>query len=133
MFFSLNFQIFLQKNDLFRHFLSFLSIRGNLSGLYRRLVLDVQMPCTGSTNALYLVFKPSERVLGLLQKAKVTKNKSKHLELSNIIRIFVPDKELSIIKFKPTGYDEKTSYDAADGDSLCSERECSGIPEQTEG
>ena len=140
MFFSLNFQIFLQKNDLFRHFLSFLSIRGNLNGLYRRLywmyrrlVLDVQMPCTGSTNALYLVFKPSERVLGLLQKAKVTKNKSKHLELSNNIRIFVPDKELSIIKFKPTGYDEKTSYDAADGDSLRSERECSGIPEQTEG
>ena len=65
MFFSFNFQIFWQKNDLFRHFLSFLRIRGNLNGLYRRLVLDVQMPCTGSTNALYLVFKPSERVLGL--------------------------------------------------------------------
>ena len=57
MFFSLNFQIFLQKNDLFRHFLSFLSIRGNLNGLYRRLVLDVQMPCTGCTDALYWQYK----------------------------------------------------------------------------
>jgi hypothetical protein len=32
-----------------------------------------------------------------------------------------------------TEYDEETSDDADDGDSLRSERECSGIPEQTEG